>query len=72
MSKGENIVKWIKSQRISWLGHLERMGEDRMPKKIFTQELEGTRRRGRPRKRWKEEVERDLQVLEVKGGESWW
>ena len=39
-----------------------RMEEDRMPKKIFTQELEGTRRRGRPRKGWKEEVERD-QVL---------
>jgi len=38
------------------------MEEDRMPKKIFTQELEGTRRRGRPRKRWKEEVKRDLQV----------
>jgi hypothetical protein len=50
MSKGENIVKWIKGQRIIWLGHLERMEEDRMPKKIFTQELEGTRRRGRPRK----------------------
>ena len=30
-----------------------------MSKKIFTQELEGTRRRGRSRKRWKEEVERD-------------
>ena len=41
MSKGENIVKWIKEQRISWLGHLERMEEDRMPEKIFTQELEG-------------------------------
>jgi len=42
------------------------MEEDRMPKKIFTQELEGTRRRGRrPRKRWKEEIERDLQVLGV-------
>jgi hypothetical protein len=37
-----------------------------MPKKIFTQELEGTRRRGRRRKRWKEEVERDLQVLGVR------
>jgi hypothetical protein len=42
------------------------MEEDRMPKRIFTQELEGTRRRGRPRKRWKEEVERDLQVLGVR------
>ena len=30
-----------------------------MPRKIFTQELEGTRRR----KGWKEEVERDLQAL---------
>jgi hypothetical protein len=56
-SKGENIVKWIKGQRISWLGHLERMEENRMPKKIFTQELEGTRRRRRPRKVWREEVE---------------
>ena len=64
--KGKNIVKWIKGQRISWLGHLERMEEDRMPKKIFTQKLEGTRRRGRPRKGWREEVERDLQVLEVR------
>ena len=66
MSKGENIVKWIKGQRISWLGHLERMEEDRVPKKIFSQELEGTRRRGRSRKGWKEEVERDLQMLGVR------
>jgi hypothetical protein len=66
LSKGENIVKWIKGQRISWLGHLERMEEDRMPKKIFTQELEGTRRRGRSSKGWREEVERDLQMLGVR------
>jgi hypothetical protein len=66
MSKGENIVKWIRGHRISCLGHLERMEEDRMPKKIFTQLLEGTRRRGRPRKRWKEEVEIDLKVMGVR------
>jgi len=66
LSKGENIVKWIKGQRISWLGHLERMEEGRMPKKIFTQELEGSRRRGRPRKGWRKEVERDLQVMGVR------
>jgi hypothetical protein len=66
MNKGENLVKWIKGQRIRWLGHLERMGKDRMPQKIFTQELQGMRRRGRPRKGWKEEVERDFQVLGVR------
>jgi hypothetical protein len=44
---------------------MERM-EDRMPKKIFAQVLEGTRRRGRPRKRWKDVVERDTQVLGVR------
>jgi len=66
LSKGENMVRWIKGQRISWLGHLERMEEDRMPKKIFTQELEGTRRRGRSRKGWREDVEKDLQVLGVR------
>jgi hypothetical protein len=42
------------------------MEENRMPKMIFSQELEGPRRRGRPRKRWKEEVERNLHVLGVR------
>jgi len=34
-----------------------------MPKKIFAQELEGMRQRGRPRKGLKEEAVRDFQVL---------
>jgi hypothetical protein len=68
LNKRENIVNWIKGRRISWLGYLERMEEDRMPKMIFTQELEGRRGRGRPRKRRREEVEKDLQVL----GERRW
>ena len=36
MNKGENTVKWIKGQRISWLGHLERMEEERMPKNLHS------------------------------------
>jgi hypothetical protein len=59
VSKRENIVKWIKGQRISFLGHLEKMEEERMPKEIFIQEL-GLKRRGKPRKGWREEEERDL------------
>jgi len=64
MSKGENIVKWIKGQKISWLVYIERMEEDRMPKRSSLKNWKG--RRGRPRKRWKEEVDRDLQVLGVR------
>ena len=37
-----------------------------MPQKILNQELEGTRRRGRTSKRWKEEVKRDFEVLGVR------
>ena len=45
---------------------MERIEEDRMTKKIFIQELEGTRRRGRPTRGWKKEVGRDLQVMGVR------
>jgi hypothetical protein len=36
------------------------MEEDRVPKKIFTQEMVGIRQSGRHRKGWKDELERDL------------
>jgi hypothetical protein len=41
MNKGENIVNWIKGQRISLLGHLERMEEDRCPKKSSLKNWKG-------------------------------
>jgi hypothetical protein len=41
MSKGENIVKWIKGQTIGWLGHLERMEEDRLPKRSSRKKWNG-------------------------------
>jgi hypothetical protein len=37
-----------------------------MPKIIFTQELKGMRRRGRLRKGWRGEVEKDFQMLGVR------
>jgi hypothetical protein len=41
LNKGENKVKWIKGQRIRRLGHLEKMEEDRMPKKSSLKNWKG-------------------------------
>jgi len=65
MSKGGNVLKWINGQRISWLGHLERMEGDRMPKRFSLKNWKRQEEGEDPRKDGKEEVERDLQVLGV-------
>ena len=40
-SKGEYIIKCIKGQRVSWLGNLQRMEEDRMPKRSSLKNWKG-------------------------------
>ena len=47
--------------RIRWFGHVMRMQDTRLPKKIFTLELTGRRPIGRPRTRWRDQVKQDLE-----------
>jgi hypothetical protein len=60
--KGEDIVRCIKSQRIRWLGNVERM-----EKRMLNGRLYSKRRKGRPKMRWLDDVESDLKKMEVKG-----
>jgi hypothetical protein len=42
------------------------MEESRMPKNMLYCQMIGARRKGRPRKRWRQDVEEDLNILLVR------
>jgi hypothetical protein len=64
--KGADIVRFIKSQRIKWLGHIQRMDQARPTRKLLDWKPVGTRPTGRPKQRWQEDVMEDLKKLKVK------
>ena len=60
---------------LRWLGHVERMDEERGPVKALLLEVDGTKK-GRPKKRWREVLEcdmtaRGLQRLDAQDRERW-
>lgn len=60
-----DVVAVVKGQRLRWMGHIMRMSNDRIPKKLLQSNIGGRRRRGRPRTRWREEVVRDLEECRI-------
>ena len=63
---GADIVRFIKAQRIKWLGNIQRMDQARPTRKLLDTKPMGTRPVGRPRQRWQEDVMEDLKKLKVK------
>jgi len=61
-----DIVRYIKSRRTAWLGHVMRMDDKRTPKKILQWKPRGTRIRGRPRKRWIVDIKEDMQIMGIR------
>ena len=55
-----NIVQVIKSRRMRWAGHVERMGERRGIYRGLVGKPEGNRPLGRPRHRWEDNIKMDL------------
>ena len=51
-----NIVRVIKSRRLSWAVHVARMEEARSALKISTSKPTENRPLGRPRRRWEDNV----------------
>jgi hypothetical protein len=57
--KRPTITETIRLHRLHWFGHVQRMEENRIPKRVLYMNLESTRSSGRPRNRWQEEVRED-------------
>ena len=63
-----NIVEDIKIGRLGWVGHIMRMEEERVPKKVLNGNFYTTRPVGRPRISWADVVLRDaLHILRIRG-----
>jgi hypothetical protein len=55
--------------RLRWAGHVARMDENCMPRRMMYVQPEGLRQMGRPRARWRDEVGMEAGMLELR---SWW
>ena len=55
----QDITADVTKERLEWIGHVVRMDKGRPVKKILEMKPEGSRKRGRPRLRRLEDVEKD-------------
>ena len=65
--KNADIVRFVKSTRVVWLGHVMRMEGKRISKRVLEWKPTGRRNRGRPRKRWIEDIEKDIHIMGIRG-----
>ena len=63
--KHQNIINYIKAQRLSWFGHVQRMPATSTVKKIFKLTPLSTRSKGRPKQRW-EDIIQDIRQMKIK------
>jgi len=59
----------IKSRRMKWAGHVERMGERKCTYRALVGKSEGKRPLGKPMPRWKDNIKMDFQEVGCGGME---
>jgi hypothetical protein len=60
-------VRFVKARRISWIDHVERMEDSRMPKRVMREQIYTRKKRGRPKVRWLDDVQEDLREMGIEG-----
>jgi hypothetical protein len=64
--KRKNIIRFVKSQRLKWLGHVEIMPNEREVTRIHKWKPLASRPKGRPKNRWEDGVRTDLEEMKIK------
>jgi hypothetical protein len=59
-------MRFVQSQRLKWLGHVERMPKEREVTRIYIWKPLASRPEGRPKNRWENDVRADLQKMKIK------
>jgi hypothetical protein len=62
-----NIVRMMKSRRMTWAGHVACMGEGRGVYRVLVGRPEGKRPLGRPRHGWEDNIKVDLREIGIDG-----
>ena len=57
------IIKYIKRSMLMWAGHLLWMAEDEIPRKVLIMQLDGIRKRGRPKLQGIDDVSIEAQLF---------
>ncbi len=77
--KNETILGWcnvakvsniVSHRRLRWLGHLARMSDDRLPKRVLFGHMDGSGLRGNGQKHWVDYVKEDLHFARL--SLTWW
>jgi len=58
----DDIISVLQQNRLRWYGHVLRKEDNDWAKKCMQYEVEGARAKGRPKKTWREIVERDCKA----------
>ncbi len=61
------MAEEVKRQTLKWFGHMERLEESKMTRRVYVNEMEGGNVRGRPPVKWRDRLQ---EYVRERGGGS--
>lgn len=69
MTATYTIIDTINEKQLKWYGHLRRMNEERIPQKIWNWTPQKRNKRGRPRKKWINNIHKEMEKRGLREGD---